>query len=124
MPTDTTPHPLTALSNYDCIKRGNVPGVDLHFPVELRAQLFAKQQKHKMDERTRRKRLAQAILELESAILQCKSANENFSVARGKIEVVLTATALITKMRHRIHELEHTQVSGTVGHSTNVVGTP
>lgn len=124
MPTKVIPpHPLTTISNYECIKRGKVPGVDLNFPVELHDQLFARQQKHKMDERTRRCRLAQAIRELESAVLQSKSAEENPGVTRSKLEVVKTATALITRLRDRIHELEHMQASGSIRQRDDIVET-
>lgn len=97
---------LADFSNFENIRNGTLSRVGLNYPVEFTTQVFSKKERHKLDERARRNRLALALQELESTVAETLPSTALQPRTRSATETINAAIALIKELRSKMTEME------------------
>lgn len=97
---------LAVFSNYENIRNGTLSRVGLKYPDEFTSQVFSKKERHRLEERARRSRLALALQELETTVAETQTSAASQPRPISTAETVNAAISLIKELRGKVHELE------------------
>lgn len=108
MPVDQARRRETLLgsSNYEIIRDGTLRQVDLQYPESFTSQVFVRKERHKLDERARRSRLARAVGELQAILTSSDPRPAPKLKSRSAAESIMAAITLIRQLQDEVKRME------------------